>query len=506
MTVSSKVKSALELAGLGIVRQREGVQAFIASGARVLVATALSSMAILAGSASCSSDAATESANPNGTDSGSDRVDSATSLRDGSNGLVDGAAPDVVAAIRDGVLIGGPGPLPGAIAGIDWRSGGEAGTTDKAGRFRYREGAAITFSIAGVELATVPAKPKLSPFALAGGPCKISEPLRRVLVTLETLDDDAKPETGISLPAFTAPPGESRKLTTLSEGDFAAWLVGLSPGRTAANASAAVSRFVVQVEDEAWTKTSETAFDTVASASRSQGVAWDGAGYLFSWTLGLQRTDANLATTVNKTAAIPLDLLLAGSNHIGDIDVHAGTLYAPIEDGNKYEKPRIVLFDAATLDPKGTRFDLPTSLLTKGVPWIAVDGAAASAYVAEWDPTPSIFVFDLATFNHQRTIALSSVLGRIQGAKVLEGSLYAAADDAEKTVYKIHLETGIVFPALFNYTAAVVKELEGIVAIPGNGSSPARLQVLGVDASGNSVTFRTHSRSRAPLRAELCSP
>jgi hypothetical protein len=457
----------------------------------------------------CSS-AAEATAPPGGGSHGaSDGGDASASSFEGgaSEADRDAAAADAptTPATQAGVLIGGPGPWPGAIGGLDYRSGHEHGTTDANGTFRYEAGATVTFSIAGVDLGTVAAAPKLSPFALAGGPCAVSDALRRVLVTLETLDDDAAPETGIHLAPITAPPNETRALAAMNEPDFATWIGGLT-AHPLADASAALTRFVLQIDDETWMKTDETAFDSIASATRSQGVAWDGAGYVFSWTLGLQRTDANLVTVVNKPASIPFDLYLAsGSNHIGDIDVFGGTLYAPLEDGSAYEHPTIVLFDAQTLDPKGPRFELPATLLTKGVPWIAVDGPRGVAYVAEWDPTPSILVFDLATFTHQRSIPLSTTLGRIQGAKVLDGALYASSDDDDKTLYKIDLDTGIVLPPLFRYGASVVKELEGFALVPGSGGD-VTMHVLAVDAGGSSVTFRTHARTRAPIRSEVCAP
>src|SRR6185503_16642251 len=60
---------------------------------------------------------------------------------------------------KSGVLIGGTGPSPGAIAGIAYRSGKEEGVTDGSGTFRYEDGGSITFSIAGVSLATLKAAP-----------------------------------------------------------------------------------------------------------------------------------------------------------------------------------------------------------------------------------------------------------------------------------------------------------------------------------------------------------
>lgn len=429
------------------------------------------------------------------------RIDAPATASDAPAGETGPSTPTV----KDGVLVGGPGPMPGAIAGIAFKTGAQSGVTDSKGAYRYEEGGSITFSIAGVELATVPARATLSPFAFAGASCTVSDALKRALVAIETLDADGNIENGIALGSLTTPASESRKLATMSEADFDTWLTGLANGHAKADANAALTRMILRVGDETWSKTTEVTFDSVTSAARSQGVASDGTSFWFSWTLGLSRTDQSLGTQVNKTAAIPIDMLIAGSNHIGDIDVYGGTLYAPVEDGNKYENPTIVLYDAQTLDPKGPRFPLSNTMLTKGVPWIAVDGPKGNAYVAEWDPTPSIFELDLTTFATKRTITLSKTLGRIQGAKVVRDALYVASDDTDKTVYKVDLETGIVFPALFSYGASVIKELEGLAPVAGSGTDLS-LRVLGVGAGGNSVTMFTHGRSRAPIRAEACAP
>ncbi|MBK6697529.1 MAG: hypothetical protein IPG50_35890 [Myxococcales bacterium] len=463
-------------------------------------------VALVFGSPACSSDASpagdTGPANAAPTSSAS-KDGGTTATNDGGAGDGDAKATPTDS---DGVLIGGPGPLPGAIAGIAYKSGKFEGTTDAKGTFHYEVGGTITFSIAGVALATVPAKAKLSPFALAGGACTANDALRRVLVTLETLDADGKPETGIALPPIAAKAGETRTLAAMPSGDYDTWLGALSQGKAKADETAALTRFIEQVDGEAWATPDPLAFDTATSATRSQGVVFDGSGYVFSWTLGLQRTDTNLAVTVNKTAAIPIDMLIGGSSHIGDVDLHQGTLYAPIED-KKYEKPTIVLFDPMTLNEKGQRFAIPTSILSQGVPWIAVDGKKQVAYLSQWDPIPAIEVFDLATFAHKTSIPLSKPMGRIQGAKVSGSSLYTASDDAEKSVHKIDLDTGIVLPKLFDYGgAAVVKELEGLTFMPAAAGTPAKLRVLGVAGTGSSVTFFTHARTRAPLRDDVCGP
>jgi hypothetical protein len=54
------------------------------------------------------------------------------------------------------------------------------------------------------------------------------------------------------------------------------------------------------------------------------------------------------------TLAIPPAIAAQGGNHIGDVDIANGKVYAPIEDGTKrpdgtrYLHPVIALFDART--------------------------------------------------------------------------------------------------------------------------------------------------------------
>ena len=49
---------------------------------------------------------------------------------------------------------------------------------------------------------------------------------------------------------------------------------------------------------------------------------------------------------------MPVDIFKLGGNHIGDIDVLDGKLYAPIEDGPDYLNPYIVTYDAVFRGPE----------------------------------------------------------------------------------------------------------------------------------------------------------
>jgi len=86
----------------------------------------------------------------------------------------------------------------------------------------------------------------------------------------------------------------------------------------------------------------------VDSAYR-QGVARADAGWIFSVNDGLFRTDDALHQTAHLVPAIPAEWKARGFNHIGDIDVENGVLYAPLEQPD-YERGQqaTLTYDAST--------------------------------------------------------------------------------------------------------------------------------------------------------------
>lgn len=400
--------------------------------------------------------------------------------------------------VLSGQLVGGTGPYPGAITGVHFRSSTQSGFTDGTGTFRYVEGETVTFGVADVDFRPVTGAPMLSPWQLAApGQCTQSPELARLLVLLYSLDSDDDPATGTEVPAVS-PGATPRPLATLSDADVAALVSQLIPGRSLVDAGAAVDLFITQMDGELWQQIGVDEFPGLTGAVRSQGVATDGASWYFSWQRGIQRTDLDYATQTDRTPAIPPALQLLGDNHIGDLDYWNGTIYAAIEDGPEYLHPHIVLYDAASLTA-GQTYPLSTTLLTQGVPWVAVDGPRGTLYVAEWDPTPVIFVLDLATVTYTRSIPLHTTLGRIQGGKVFEGSLYVSTDDAAKDIFKINLETGTVIP-LFAFNQNF--EEEGLVFLSRPDGS--LLHTLNVTNPVRGTELRHHQRTQLPLRQAVC--
>jgi hypothetical protein len=240
-----------------------------------------------------------------------------------------------------------------------------------------------------------------------------------------------------------------------------------------------------------WKQVAVQRFSGLDAELRSQGVASDGRSLFFSYQLGLMRTALGDPSVLQAVwpYAIPLDLVLAGSNHIGDIDVYGGKVYAPVEDGDGYKRPYIVLYDAKTLQPTGERHLLPRALLTEGVPWVAVDAARGYAYTAEWNDTKVLNVFSLRDFHLVKTVKLSMKLGRIQGAKMLDGLLYAAEDNGDlKSIYAIDPARGAVTKVMDRRLPAGT-EAEGLAFTQSPGGT--LMHTLEVEPSGLSVLYRT---------------
>lgn len=402
-------------------------------------------------------------------------------------------------ATHTGRLVGGTGPLPGAIQGMHYRAGDHTGFTDAEGRFSYADGDNVTFSVGALEFEPVTARALVSPFQLANGDgCAVGDALSRALVVIQSLDADANPDNGIKLPEL-APAASPTRVKTLGAGDLDAAIHGASADATVVAADVALDRFIRQVDSEEWVAEAGDTFQIVDSVHRSQGVATDGKSWFFSSTNHLERTDLSFAVQVDNVQPVPKAIADLGGNHIGDIDVYDGLLYAPIEDGPAYLHPTIVTYNAETLEPTGQSYPISTDLLTQGVPWVAVDGPRKRVYVAEWDPTNSIDMLDLENdLALVKTLTLSTPIGRIQGAKVFGGELYATRDDDKKTVYKIDLDTGTVMTLFTLDTTG--SEVEGLALLPGPDGARMRIE----DVIIPNVQLLKRRRTRDPLRDAIC--
>jgi hypothetical protein len=225
--------------------------------------------------------------------------------------------------------------------------------------------------------------------------------------------------------------------------------------------------------DPTWHVVGQDKFPSLIGGSRSQGVTTDGRRWWFSWQGGLSRTNAEYLLTGAMLVAIPPDLIMRGSNHIGDIDIDRGRLIAPIEDGGplvgesnkpEHRHPWLVMFDPVTLLPTGERYQLPRRLQRDGVPWVAVDHVRRRAITAEWNDAVVLNEWDIDHgMRLARRLPLARPVGRIQGAKVWGRWLYASQDDEAKSIIRVDLTSGAVETL---YQLGFEGESEGIAVWP----------------------------------------
>lgn len=99
------------------------------------------------------------------------------------------------AQVRTGVFVDSP------VAGLDYR-GNEtpAGTTDAEGRFQYREGETISFSIGNLALGSATGAEVVTPLDVVSGAADMQDQrVLNMLVMLQTLDADGDLNNGIQL-------------------------------------------------------------------------------------------------------------------------------------------------------------------------------------------------------------------------------------------------------------------------------------------------------------------
>ncbi len=172
-----------------------------------------------------------------------------------------------------------------------------------------------------------------------------------------------------------------------------------------------------------------------------QGLAKTADGWVFSTNNVLFGTDDGLTITRKHDHAIPPDWAAQGFNHIGDVDVADGVIYAPVEQPD-YGRGRQAMF----------RYDLNTLAFLDGVTinqsensWVAVDGEAKIAYSMNAFTDHAVTRYDLADgWKPLDPVKLDTTVGRVQGGDVRDGYLWLSTDDATDGVYRVDLGTGQV--------------------------------------------------------------
>ena len=161
--------------------------------------------------------------------------------------------------------------------------------------------------------------------------------------------------------------------------------------------------------------------------------------------------------------ALPQEFKDKDYDHIGDISVQNGIIYAPVEDKSE-SQPLVLLYDAETLEYMDIYYALDATYLTDGIPWCATD--ENYLYASQFNDAERIVVFNIDDMSFSHTVELSEPLARVQAGDVADGVLYANCDPHEgtKTVYAVDLTTGEVTLAFDRNTTGIDTETEGLCA------------------------------------------
>jgi len=172
----------------------------------------------------------------------------------------------------------------------------------------------------------------------------------------------------------------------------------------------------------------------------NQGVARTDAGWILSGTNVLARVDDNIKQLTRQQPAIPADWAAKGFNHVGDIDVARGEIFAP------YEQPDFNLGHQAT-----ARYDVRTLQFLGAVElpqhensFVAVDSATDTAYSMDHFDGDSLLRYRLPDWPQLPPLQMSTTLHKTQGGAVARGAVWISTSDDGNNVYRVDIRTGAV--------------------------------------------------------------
>jgi hypothetical protein len=180
----------------------------------------------------------------------------------------------------------------------------------------------------------------------------------------------------------------------------------------------------------------------------NQGVAKTKGGWILTGTDSpipatdiIVRTDGHLHVITRQPAAIPPEWRQRGYDHIGDIDVVHGVIYAPFEQP-QYAKGHQVtaLYDATTLTFVRA-FVLPQHQNS----FVTVDPKTMIAYTQDEFGGSKLLRYDVRHhWKKLRPLQMSRILHHTQGADIVHGTIFISTSDPHNDIWKVNLRTGHV--------------------------------------------------------------
>jgi hypothetical protein len=167
-----------------------------------------------------------------------------------------------------------------------------------------------------------------------------------------------------------------------------------------------------------------------------QGIATDGERYFNSGSTALYvySKDGELLATNEE----PFADLEKPANHIGDISVHEGELFAGIEwfEDGRGTDIQIAVYDAESLRYKKSVDWAPDSGQVE-VSALAVDAETKSVWMTDWVNGTYVYRYDMTTDSYMGKLHLRPVPQWQQGIAAFDGSLFITADDGDAELEEV---------------------------------------------------------------------
>lgn len=220
--------------------------------------------------------------------------------------------------------------VDGAVEGLNFSSGSQAGTTGVDGSFTYEVGQPVTFSLGGITLGTVAGKGIVTPVDLvpsASATAPESDPtVVKIVQFLLTLDADGDPSNGITIPSVVraAAVGKTFTFAGATDASLSAFLSG-SLGVGAPLVSASVAQ--AHARDSILALYVGTWSGTYAAGGSPQGtwtLSIDAAGGMTGTFSDNASGSGTLTGTMRANSTFTLTAS-SGDTIVGTVDPAAGT-------------------------------------------------------------------------------------------------------------------------------------------------------------------------------------
>jgi hypothetical protein len=174
----------------------------------------------------------------------------------------------------------------------------------------------------------------------------------------------------------------------------------------------------------------------VLEVAGRQGIATDGEHYYVSGNTSLYRYNKSGELLAKNESA--LDELPRPANHIGDISIHGGEIFAGIEwfEDGQGKHIQIAIYDARTLSYKRSIPWNPDSGQVE-VSGVAIDPHNNSIWLTDWVNGRFLYRYDLTTGDYSASLHLRAPPQWQQGIAFRGGFLYITADDGDAEAQEV---------------------------------------------------------------------